>query len=297
MQTVYLYNEYFSFLPRLKKFFGKSGRGPEAVFSSLTKGLNELGIDYQVNQIASVPIDTACVLSGVSALRWAIGQKQKGRVKKIIAGTNIVVTPDEVDGILKSPEIDKILVPGLWVKDFYISQAPELSSKIYIWAAGVDVPPAGDEKKEFDFLIFVKNYGPIFNAIIEYLENKPYKFKVMAYGKFKQANYFEALKTAKYLIYLSESESQGLAMFEAWARNIPTLVWERGFMQYGKYRFEGTTATPYLTEQTGMKFKDFEEFKQVLPEFINKKFSPRQWVENNATNRIAAQKYLEIINV
>lgn len=295
---VYLYNEYFSFLPRLKKFFGKPGRGPESVFKSLAKGLDELKFDYRVNHVPLAFIEMACVLSGTESLKWAIGQKTAGKIKKLIAGPNIVIEPGEGKGILKSSEIDKILVPSQWVKDFYISLAPELSSKIGIWPAGVDVLPIADEAKVYDFLIFTKLGASALAADVKILfDRKNKKYKEIIYGKFRHEEYFKLIEKSKFVIYLSESESQGLAMFEAWARNVPTLVWERGFLQYKNYRWEGNTATPYLTTENGRSFKDFEDFKKVLPEFEQQTFSPREWVENNASNKIAAQKYLEIASL
>ena len=272
------------------------------VFQSLIKGLGELGVEYKVNPAFKGVIETACVLSGVTVLKAAIKNKSKGIVKKIIAGPNLVITPDDAGRILKSSEIDKIIVPSRWVKDFYISLAPELASKIFIWAAGVEFPEGrtsevGGRESEIDFLMFnkVKDQN-LNNQINTLLEGNGYRVADVKYGQYNQQKYFNLLERSKNLVYLSQSESQGLAMFEAWAYDVPTLVWDRGFMENGKYRVSGNTASPYLSPQTGMRFLDFEGFKRVLPQFLNFDFAPRKWIEENATNKIAARKYLEIVN-
>ena len=300
---LYLYNEYFSPLARFKRLLGKVSRGPDRLFQSLIRGLGELGVEYKVNPAFKGIIATACVLSGVTILKAAIKNKRKGIVKKIVAGPNLVITPNDAGGILKSPLIDTIVVPSQWVKDFYISLAPELSSKIFIWAAGVDLPEGwksevGNRRLEIDFLIFnkVKDQN-LKNQIKTFLEQDVYRVADVKYGQYNQQQYFNLLERSKNLIYLSESESQGLAMFEAWAYNIPTLVWDRGYMEYGKHRFSGDTASPYLSAQTGIRFTDFKDFKDVLPKFLNASFFPRQWVEKNASNKLAAEKYLEIITL
>lgn len=300
-EKLYIYTEDFFLLPRLKnvvkRFLGKA-RGPEAVFQSLVKGLVELGIGCQINRQNPPKDAELCVINGVKTLEWAIEQKKEGWIGKIIAGPNIIIEPSEAGGILKSSEIDKILVPSQWVKDFYISLAPELSLKIYIWAAGVDIPEESGSAKEFDFLIFNKlDDAPLAREIKVYLNKEHKRYCEVIYGKFTHEEYFKLIEKSKAVIYLSESESQGLAMFEAWARNAPTLVWERGFLEYGKHRWEGNTATPYLSEQTGMKFRGMEDFKKILPGFTAGKFSPREWVKHNGANKIAAQKYLENIRV
>lgn len=300
MKPLYFYTQDL-FLPvkaknYLKKILGLPGGGPLAVQQSLTLGLKELGTLFNLNIKPKQPIQAACVLSGIDTLKWAISQKRAGNIKRIIAGPNLVITPEDSGSILKFREIDKILVPSEWVKDFYISLAPELSSKIQVWAAGVELPELERQNKIFDFLVYNKS-GNLYGHTCQFLKEKNYHLKIISYRFFKQPEYFQALERSKFMVYLSESESQGLAMFEAWARNVPTLVWDRGFMMYKNYRWEGNTATPYLTEFTGRAFKNFDDFKKVLQEFQNQTFSPREWVRNNATNKIAARKYLEIINL
>jgi hypothetical protein len=298
---VYLYTENLFLYSKIKNIIkillGKN-RGPQAVYYSLTTGLKDLRQEFSVNEKLSAQLDVACVVSGVKTLKYAILQKNKGLIRKIIAGPNIIVSPEDSGGILKSALIDKVVVPSNWVKDYYISKAPELLNKIYVWPSGVDVPNEEKVKKEYDFLIYNKitKDTSFYDQIYKYLIEQGFKVRTLVYGSFKQEEYFEALKKAKYLIYLSKSESQGLAMFEAWARNVPTFVWERGFMEYKNDRFEGNTATPYLTEESGMSFKDFTEFQQKLNSFISYSFTPRKYIEDNFNLKSSAQKYLDIIH-
>lgn len=281
----------------IKKILDRQSRGPQAVLNSLLRGLTGLGECFEINKKITSPIETACVISGVAVLKWAIKQKKAGRINKIIAGPNIVVHPDESEGVLKNILVDKIIVPSQWVKDFYISNAQELLGKVYVWSAGVSLPLLQETEKQYDFLLFFKEANSANLAICEYLNSQGYKTVIFVYGKFKQTDYFKTLLASKYMVYCSNSESQGLSMFEAWAYGVPTLVWDRGFMESGRYRWQGNTGAPYLSESTGMRFKDFEDFKTVLATFLNVSFSPRQWVEQNATHNIAAKKYLELVNL
>lgn len=297
----YIYTEDFFLLPRwknsIKSLLGKV-RGPEAVLDSLIKGLNELGVGYCVNYRHPPNDIVACVLSGAETLKWAIAQKQTGKIEKIIAGPNIVITPNDRQGLLKHPLIDKIIVPSQWVKEFYSLLAPEISSKIRIWAAGVEVPESFDERKEFDFLVFNKiQPQSLFVQVSDFLTAQNPQFQIIDYGNFGQTDYFNLLKQSKNLIYLSASESQGLALFEAWARNVPALVWEPGVFKYSGVEVSGKIAAPYLSMAAGESFKDIDEFKRILPKFLNSGFSPRQYVLENFTNKICARKYLDIINV
>jgi hypothetical protein len=293
---LYLYNEYFSFFAKLKKLLGKPARGPEAVFKSLTTGLTEIGQKFLVNQPFSEQMDTVCVLSGVGVLKQAIKYKQQGRIKILVAGPNIVVEPNESNGILKSPYIDKILVPSEWVKDFYISLVPELGEKIVVWPAGVT--DAGEKSpKAKTIIIYDKtDSAGLVNQLKTFIESQGYKVKIVLYGKVRHEQYLQDLKQSQCMIYLSDSESQGLAMFEAWMANVPTLVWNRGYMLYKGIKWSGNTSAPYLCKETGSFFKDLEEFKKVFGQFLRQDFSPRRWVKNNATDKISAENFLKIIN-
>lgn len=297
---IYLYTETLFWKVRgktlVKKLLGRNTRGPQAVQRSLFSGLSELGIRWSVNARFRGQLNRVGVLAGLRALQWAIEQKRAGRIRHIFAGPNLAVSPLSNHSILQDPAIDIVLVPSQWVFDQHASQAPSIRPKLRIWAAGVHVPEQSDMQKEIDFLIFNKIHGDssMSDRITEYLQGRGYTVKVLAYGMFDQLKYWHLLDHSKHMIYLSESESQGLAMAEAWARNVPTLVWERGFWAYGGHYWKGNTASPYVTEENGMRFRDYEEFVELLPLFINTPFAPREYVRRELSDKISAEKYLAI---
>ena len=52
-------------------------------------------------------------------------------------------------------------------------------------------------------------------------------------------------------VFISRSESQGLALAEAWAMDVPTLVWQ-GPPGDGGSLFNLSDPSPYLTSHTGV---------------------------------------------
>lgn len=298
---VYLFDHNQQFWHRqkvwLKRLLGKDVRGPEAVEQSLCAGLDALDCPYSINSPVGIHIPTAGVLSGVETLRWVIAQKSRGLVKTIVAGPNLVVSPQDFGGILKHPSIDVVITPSQWVKDFYISQAPVLKDKIAVWPAGVAVPNQSQapSQRDLDFLVYRKTaHSQIFGSVIDELQRLKSRFAVLRYGKFRQREYFQLLNRARFMIYLSDSESQGLAMFEAWARDVPTLVWDRGFWQKDRQTWQGLTSSPYLDPKAGLRFKDAVEFRAGLADLNARQFFPRDYVVKNFTNRICAERYLKI---
>lgn len=274
----------------IKKLFGKKS-GPSMVLESLINGLKELEEPFLLNPVR--PQGTVHVLSGTEALRDGINWKKENKIKKLIAGPNLVTSPKESDEILLSKEIDIILQPSQWVKDFYLKECPELDQKIKIWHSGSKKIPNQSTRENF-CLIYFKNYGEEnLNSIIETLKNKKIDFKVLKYGSFAQKEYFDLLKKSSFVIYLSKSESQGLALQEAWIRNVPTLVLESSnWSDHENNWTDDKINAPYQTEDYGYFFNEFN-----LEEKINlvKNLNPKEKSIMEFSNKASAKLYLNII--
>ncbi len=292
------------YLKKIVKAILNIQRGPDVVFKSLIRGLNDLSASYNINPSLDKMSENVHVISSVAALNWAIKQKHLGKINKLIAGPNISTLPYYNGAVLCDPAIDIILVPSEWVKEVYSKSRPEISSKIRVWPAGVKVPeitakplrPLSERKS----LVFRKSIDDVsFNKITEELKNRKILFKVISYGSFKQEEYFDLLKDSDGLIYLQEVESQGLALQEAWARSVPTLVWNKGHFTYPTgERIDGNIVAPFLTPETGMFFKNAENFPSAFDEFQSKlhSFTPRDYVIKNLSDKVCAENYLKIIN-
>ena len=286
---------YLWFRKYIKNHFFHYG-GPSAVLDSLIRGLDILDVNYQLNPKAKDISDVVCVISGVDTLKWAIKAKKQGKIKKIIAGPNVVVTPEDANGILLDEVIDLVIVPSQWIKDFYSSFKSGFNKKIRVWLAGVKICSESEQEKK-GCLIYKKNVDEkLFDFVIQYLKSQDIDYKIIKYGKYKKERYFESLNKTKFAIFLSESESQGLALQEAWTRDVPTLVWNREHWQYKQYKWQGSSSAPYLSKECGMFFKDKDDFQNKFDLFINdlSNFKPRQYSLENFTDKISAQNYLKI---
>ena len=300
MEPIYLYTENFFTLPKFKaltkRLMGRGFGGPLAVERSLLRGLSKLGVPFLVNS-RSEKIKIACVLSGVATLRWAILEKQKGNIQKIIAGPNISM-PLEADGIIFNKNIDIFLVPSPWVADFCDSFRPGFKSKVKIWAAGLDTLPTVPGSRQGCVIFQKDTNGQVFLSVQGALKQKNINYKVVRYGSFKREDYLRLLSRSRFLVYLSSSESQGLVLHEAWMMDVPTLVFNGGHLKNGSYEFLGSSSAPYLTPETGMFFSSAEEFALRLDGFLSKlgQFQPRQYHLNNFTDEVCAKKFLEVVN-
>ena len=276
-------------------------RGPEVVNDSLLKGLDELGIKYKYNVNAKEirRDDVMFVNSSLDALDWAIEAKKKGGIKKLIVGPNMVMLPSQQNSIMMSKEIDMILFPSEWTKDYWVSLEESLESKIKIWPAGIDVPVLKKENKDLILIYYKKTFEELLNFIETYFNKKNINYKVIRYGSYNKKTFFSLLDKTKVAIFLSESESQGLALFESWAHNVPTLVWNREYWQFGNHTWrDEKISAPYLTDECGIFFKDQNDFEEKF-RFFTKKidlFRPREYIIDNFIHKKIAENFISLIN-
>ncbi len=286
------------YLKNIARVVARRTRGPSAVTASLQRGLDEINASYQIDPSYKKISDAVNVLSGTEALRDMITLKQKGVIKKLAAGPNIIVRPQDAGGVITDHTIDAVIVPSQWVKDYYISLAPQISEKIRIWPAGVQIPEIGNPSRS-GCLIYKKNISEeLYAHVIDTLEKQHIKHETIVYGNFKQEDYHAKLKRVRFMIYLQEVESQGLALQEAWAHDVPTLVWNKGSFTYpNSDTVTGRITAPYLTPECGMEFASGHEFENKLEDFTDSldTLSARTYCSKNLSDKVCAQKYVSII--
>jgi hypothetical protein len=274
--------------------YKKSNLGPASVFINLIQGLKINGIKFNVNPSNEDAHNVCLVLSGINHLKKCIFLKKNKKIKILLAGPNLVTVPSEHNYIIFSKSINKILVPSKWVKKLYLSYKKK-SKNISVWFSGVEVSnfKKGNRDK---VLIYLKNKNFFFEKCINYLNKNNINFQIIKYGSFSHKKYYKLLRESRILIYFSSSESQGIAMQEAWSENVPTLVYKHSFFIYGKRRFK-SSSSPYLNKSCGFFFKNFNQFTIKFDELNgNKRLAPKKWINKNMTQDISVKKLLNIIS-
>jgi glycosyltransferase involved in cell wall biosynthesis len=241
------------------------------------------------------------VLADTLQLRRAIKWKNEGRIKTLLAGPNLVTRPTECNSLVASAEIDAYLVPSRWCLIAYEEDEPRLKNRIKLWPAGVDTnywKPNGQDKTN-EILVYLKYESRSFaNQVDTRIRKHGYTPITIEYGKYKMENYRHLLNRVQAVVFLSRSESQGLALAEAWAMDVPTLVWNpQELIAHGK-TYSEVSACPLLTPLTGVDWKMLDQLDIILSQFNHCKenFMPRQWVLNNLTDKKSAQIILDIIH-
>ena len=285
---------------KIKRFLYNPIVGHFGVMRSILRGLNKISVKFNYNvlfwhSIADVVYVPACLVT----LKAMVILKRKGKIKKLIAGPNLVIKPDD-DEVMGSPEIDIHIVNSSWTHELYGQVLPSIKSKLKIWPAGVDTDFWCNSTKEKNHvLIYIKHIeNDYYYKVVKLIQKLNLKIIIIKYGSYTKKEYRRCLQVSKYAIFFTKTESQGLALAEAWSCNIPTLVFKISNITFPESDYVASSA-PYLTQDTGRFFTSLNELENILRKDINKKylktFKPREWVLRNMSDEVCAKKLIDLI--
>lgn len=232
------------------------------------------------------------------ALRDSIPLRRAGIIKKLIAGPLICYEHvDEHGGIIGSDAIDCYIVASEWVEREYSRESAARGFTIKnmrVCPAGVDhvlwSPRELKEDKSHPrrAMVYVKGEGyRVLGETLDELTRGGFECRVLKYGTHVPADYKNLLEWCDFAVVLGGSETQGLALTQAWSMNRPTFVYESEDVLA-----RGRDAAPYITPMTGSKWRrasDIPGCIEAVPAC-----SPRRWVVENQTNEIVFEKFLDI---
>jgi hypothetical protein len=279
-------------------------RGHPAVTRSLVEGLAKINASANYNPKSFDAIgEVVVILSGAAALKQAIKLKRKGYIKKILAGPNMVEFPSDYDGIISSKEVDLCITPCAWTNRLYEDICPELIGRCIAWPAGVDAGywKPDTTRHRSTILIYEKQrkgpVGPV-EPYKNWLESRGYKVEIIKCGEYTASGFLNILERTLLMVGFVIDESQGLAWAEAWSADVPTLIW-RNTINSNRGRIYATSTAPYLSNNTGLFFDDFENFKVVFAQWESMKdsFQPRQWVLENMSDEVCARLLCQLADV
>jgi glycosyltransferase involved in cell wall biosynthesis len=269
--------------------------GHYGVTRSLVAGLRSLGSRFVYSPpLSRVTARTAIVLAGIAELKAAIDWRQRHGCELLLAGPNVVEMPNDHDGILLSPGIDRIIVASDKVRRQYEASAPQLAGRIWVWPAGVDESywkPSGRRARDM-VLIYNKRMPELAKRISATLSDRGVRCETVNYGdhrkdKYRLHEFRAALDRTRLCIFLTLDEPQGLAAAEAWSMDVPVLA----FRAPG---YEKVDTVPYLSPATGSYWSSMDDLPGLVAGFSPADFQPRNWVLANMTDRVCAKDFIRL---
>lgn len=233
--------------------------------------------------------------------RSAVDRIIATKPKRLVLGPNLEIFNPYVRELLDSTENSIFLVPCDWVKTMYVENLGISPKKVAVWVAGIDTSewlPRGNTDQHV--LIFVKGpFVELAQQISQRLTRLGFDTSTLEYGSYAQNDYRCLLGQSQFAIFLNGTESQGIAHFQAWSMNIPTLILNNHehFDPRIQNQVVRASSSPYLTTSTGMFF-ELTDIWDSLNLFISKleDFRPRDWVIKNYDVEISAQRFLQLFH-
>ena len=225
---------------------------------------------------------------------------------KFIFGPHFSVLPEDSQMKMIEGKNTVYIQPSDWAKTVWENYSCCKSITIKALPFGVDtnkfneIRPITDRNMVF---IYFKRRIPIeLNTIYNFLLSKGYNPVMFDYVKnYSEDNYLNCLQNSKFGFWLDAHESQGFALQEALACNVPLLVWNVSFFnqEYGSsYPKIFATSIPYWSESCGEYFTDITELDIKFNNLIKKlhDYKPRDFILENLSIEKCSSKFIDVVN-
>jgi len=172
-------------------------------------------------------------------------------------------------------------------------------------------PHTYNTNKIHDILIYYKfRQESDLNEVVKIIQDLNLSYNIIRYGSYHENDYLSLLRNSKMIVWVGGHESQGFALQEALACNIPILVWSVTSMKqeclYGRYTYindmthcmTAETATSF-DETCGIVCYELCDIKDNIIRIINnlEEYHPREFIMNNLQEDMCLKRMLNELNI
>jgi len=260
---------------------------------STIHGLRATGVRVSVNP-AVIKGNAILVAGGIQTLRDAIKRRSKGQ--KVVALPSTFTSNDEMAISLHSKEMraDLCIVASPHIIPSIVRSHPEVADVIEAWPAGTDLQfwSARQQEKDAVMVYFKGHLAPehMLETTLTCLRDRKEKSIVVRYGDYTPKQYRAALRRSRYSVFINGPESQGLALAEAWACDVPTVVWLNASLTHPSH------PAPFLSPTTGRLHPESDDLRKTISAMLEQhELAPRRWMEKNQSLHKAGTNLLSLL--
>jgi hypothetical protein len=264
-------------------------------------------IEYKVGSLAEIP-NYDIVYSSSDIINTSQYPNQK-----FIFGPHFSTFPDQrLHSLQNKVHKNSVYIqPSEWAAQVWRNMGVEQIIPLKVFPFPVDTvkfcpkPETSIQERE-NILIYFKSRQPAeLKQITDFLTlQKITNYRIFSYReRYNENDYLTYLKTCKYGIILDAHESQGFAIEEALACDVPLLVWSAQTMnqEYGsQYQPIPCTTIPYWDSRCGEYFHHFGEFpvafQRLQIKLTNEEYHPRQYILDTLSTERCAERFMELIS-
>lgn len=220
-------------------------------------------------------------------------------------GCQIVYGPNiHIEDMANKPYLDHkevtFLVPCEWVAKASKKYLPQANTVVFPY--GIEIPKLDLLSNAEVIIVYIKNeknrtkLEKEVQIVKDFAKSNGLTIKFFEYGQYKKSHFLDSLKTAKFAVWFGQTESQGIALLEAWSYDVPTLVRRKDSWLDPDGEVFMAAAAPYLNSRRGeytktesLTVSDLENFVARLHEF-----DPRQSLISHLDLATTAQRFRSI---
>jgi hypothetical protein len=271
---------------------------------NLIKSLSEANQEYVVNK----KIDYCSKSIILDDYRALLSLPKKNIGLKPILGPNLFVLPRDIPFCISIPDYALYVHPSDSAVNAWKACGYK-SCRIDSWPVGIDTSALPPSIKRDQVMVYYKcrevGERKLLQTIIDALNSKGISYTYFEYGNYKQQHYLDSLAKTKYVIWLGRQESQGLALQESLAMNVPVLVCDvstlgeddqSGYIWTSKEALISATSAPYFSEKCGIKIRGVNNLSAEIDKMqvMWPKFNPIEYV-NKHLSLDASLKRLNVL--
>lgn len=227
-----------------------------------------------------------------------------------VLGPGLFDHPKQRPALMLDPRFHSYLVFSDWMKDLFGQYGFDM---LDLWFGGIDLqewPDLSRERKDVDVLVYDKirwnrdTLVPSLRApLLAELTRRGLSYEIVQYGRHTHGQYHKLLTRSRWMLFICEHETQGMAYQEALASNLPVLAWDQGYwLDPNRPLFEAepvkASSVPYFGAECGERFVGVDDFPSALDRFTAAlpRYSPRAWVREHLSPAKSAELYLQAYN-
>lgn len=172
-----------------------------------------------------------------------------------------------------------------------------------------DIKPVPNTERPHILVYYKRRQRDHLTYVQSYLESNNIPYRLVEYGNYRDDYFKYILKSTKFVIWIGTHESQGFALQETLAANVPVLLWDaksmfqeidNGRVLYepykGKYDLAASSA-PAWSNECGIRFYEKEEFVDALKRMNEswKTFAPREFIEKTVGLKASMENMAKVM--
>jgi hypothetical protein len=200
-----------------------------------------------------------------------------------------------------------------WCENICKSFAPNLTLKYIKCPFGLDIDNITIvPKQRSKIMIYFKGRHPsLFEHVHKLAIEKGIHCTLVIYNNYKEIDFKNALQETKFVIWIGTHESQGFALQETLASNVPILLWDVKSMYeewnngwcYAPYKSSGfslsATSASIWSDECGIKIYDASELESAYNEMNARldSFTPRKYIEEKNSLNVAFENLEKCLDI